>query len=329
MKTRFRLTPSNKVYAFIVAAFFIGLFIVFAEKDAYQTGALAGRLTTVVLFPLLAAGTVWFFSRRNERWTSLAFNIVLTLVALGHFGKLRNERPASRPFTGVEEIQEMHTQKDVFKKTALKTDDPIEYAEAYGKFSDSVQQNIDSLAEKSSGTEQQIWHELSDFFAETQSAAQTWMDSYNAVLDPSILDYSLLTSDDEFDRQQRIVTEYIEQTKTYQIYFADLVPNLKGRLIAYGENEEAVKGVLKGATTKFQSRKRVLEPSLQAHIEYGNLLIKILDFLRENKEEWDYENDELIFDSDERLEEYNKLIESLTEVEKKMDTLSRQATTEM
>lgn len=211
----------------------------------------------------------------------------------------------------------------------METDDPQEYAEAYWKFSDSVKKNFDALAEKSSGTEQQIFNVLSDYFAETQSAAQTWLDSYNAVLDPSILDYSLLISDDEFDRQQRIVTEYIEQTKAYRIYFADMVPNLKDRLSVFGENEEAVKGVLKGATTKFQSRKRVLEPSLQAHIEYGNLLIKILEFLRENKEEWDYENDELIFDSDERLEEYNKLIESLTEVEKKMDTLSRQATTEM
>lgn len=102
-----------------------------------------------------------------------------------------------------------------------------------------------------------------------------------------------------------------------------MVPNLKKRLSVLGEGNEQAKGAIKGATKKYLSQKPILEPLMQAHIEYGKNMIRILELLQKNKDEWAYEDDKLLIYSENVLNEYNKLIEALGNNEAIINTLSR------
>src|SRR5690606_28479688 len=137
-----------------------------------------------------------------------------------------------------------------------------------------------------------------------------------------ILDYSLLSSDEEFEYQKKIVRFYVEKTQSHSENFANMIPNLKKRLDALGENDEYTKGGLQAATKKYLSQKQVVEPLMQAHAEYGKCMVQSLEFLQKNNEVWTYENDEILINDETLLIEYRKLYKVLGDNEVVSNTLS-------
>lgn len=196
MKQEFTLSKSNKIYFGVITVLSFVLFVVFSGKTSYQIGEFTGRLIFLLLLPSLFAWIVWRLSGRKEKGGSLTFNIVLTLILLGQIGQFGNKLQQSQ------KIRELHEQKKEFKKEISNADDPAEIDTAYNKFSDSVKDGLNRLSETSTGLEKQFYRIMSDFISESQATVQNWSNSYNSVLSPRILDYSLLNSDEEFDHQK-------------------------------------------------------------------------------------------------------------------------------
>ena len=316
-KQKFRLSKSNGIYFGVVALLYFVLSVAFTDKIPYQIEFLTGKLVGLLIFSLLFAWIIWRLSGRKGKGGNLTFNIVLTLALLGQIGQIGNKLQQS-PRLG--ELQE---QKEEFKKEFFNTDDPAEIDTAYNEFADSVEDELSRLSEISTGSEKQLYRIMSDFFTQSQTITQNWSESYNTVLSPRILDFSLLSSDEEFDYQRNILRIYVEKTKLYDEFFASSVPNLRKRLSILGEESEHVQAVVKGTTEKYLSQKPIFEPLMQAHVEYGENMIQLLELLQKNKDEWAYESNELLIYSESVLNDYNELIEELGNNEAMINTLSR------
>jgi len=316
MESNFKLSKFNKKYFAVVALISVLLFVVFSGKAPSQIGEYIGRLIAYILFPTLFAWLVWRFAGRKEKAASVTFNIVLTLILLsqiGQFGKKQQQSQIGR---------ELLEHKAEYKNAVTNSDDPEENAAAFDKFTDAVIADMNELSETGSGAEKEFFQFMSEYVSSSQLITQDWITASNMVQSPRILDYSLLTSSEEFDYQRGIIREYIEKSDIYLENFTSMIPNLKARLSVWGEGNSYVKDAI-ATTKKFLALKPAFEPLMQAHIEYGNNLIQILDFLQKNKDKWAYEDDELLLDSDEMVSEYNKLATAMDNNAKTINTLTQ------
>lgn len=316
MRHNFTLSTSNKIYYGVLAIFFIAVYVAYAEKTPYITGRLAGILIAFLLFPSLFAWIAWHLSGKKEKGASLTFNIVLTLIILGVVGRYGDRRRAAQ------ERSEIQKEKEVLKKALSSAEDPAEIDTAYNKYVDSMRDRLNKLSETSTGQEKQLYETMNDFFNEMQTVTRNWWDSYHAVLSPRILDYSVLNSDEEFDHQKKVLSLYVENSKANKKDFMDIVPNLKKRLGVLDEGNKFMQEALKILTDKFLSKNKIFVPLMEAHIEYGKNMIQLLELLQNNKDEWVYENDELLIDSDDVLDKLNDLCEKLVVIESTITTLS-------
>lgn len=316
MKQKYSLSKSNKIYLGVIAVFSFVRFIATSNFTSYQLGEFTGSLIAFLLFPSLFAWIVWGLSGRKGKAGSVTFNIVLTLLLLGQIGQFVNKSQQNLI------TRELVKQEEQYKKEISSTDDPAKIDAATNKYFNSVQGELNKLAETSTGPQKQFYKIMSAYTSESQSIIQDFNDSVNAVLSPRILDYSLLNSDEEFDYQRNILRLYVEKTEIYIGLFANSVPDIKNRLSVLGEGNEYAKGAIDGVTGEYLAQKPFFEPLMHAHGEYGNNMIQILDLLQNNKDDWDYENDELLVYSQAVMDEYNELLEELGNNEAAINTLS-------
>jgi hypothetical protein len=101
-----------------------------------------------------------------------------------------------------------------------------------------------------------------------------------------------------------------------------MIPELRMRLSVLGEDNPSVKACIAGARESHSRAAPIFNSLTQAHIEYGHILIHLLDFLQKNKAEWSYENGTNSFSRDSLTAEYNKLIEATLKQHKEINKLA-------
>ena len=163
---------------------------------------------------------------------------------------------------------------------------------------------------------------MSQLDAEGNASNRKWQQSCREIQADGILSCSVLTSDEEFDRQRKIVTSYIENTKVHKALYATMLSKLKRRLGSSGRNDPGIKDRLAEVRDAYSRTDPIFNPVMQAHMEYGQGMIRILDFLQKNKSEWSNNNGIPSFRRPSVAGEYNKLIETLRNWEVKINTLS-------
>lgn len=315
MEQRFTLSKSNKIYYGIVAVAFIVLFIVAGDISSATIGRLTGKLIGFLLFPAFFAWIVWRLSGKNEREKSLTFHIVLTLTLLGQVGQ------AMQRVQQQQKLDELAVYKKEFKETVSK--DPETFNSAHAKFVDSYKKKLDSLSKTGTDSERQLFKIIHEFISKTQTMNQDWNNSIAAVQSPEILDYTLLNSDKVFENQIKVIQLYLDKTKAHQVFYKNFIPDLKERLSVLGENSVPARDTLEGATNKYLSQKPIMEPLIQAHLEYGNGLLRALEFLKKHQGEWVYTQNELNFSKDDMTNQYSKLLEDISKSEATINALSQ------
>lgn len=315
MEQQFTLSKSNKIYYGIAAIALIGVSIVVGDISSVTIVRFMGKLLGLLFLSSLFAWIVWRLSGKNERRKSLTFNIVLTLALLGQLAQTAQK---AQQYQQLNELG-MHAQK--FKETVYK--DPEAYNSAYNKFMDSSKTQFDSLSKTGTGSEKQFFKIMGEFMSEVQVAYQDWSNSFAAIQAPEILDYALLNNDEVFENQKKIIQLYLDKTKNYQVFHKGVLPDLEERLSVFGKDNTLAKDALEGFTDKYLAQKPTVELLLQAHLDYGNGLLQMLEFLRKNQGKWVYANSELTFNTDDMINQYNELVKDVVKQESIVNTLSQ------
>ena len=153
---------------------------------------------------------------------------------------------------------------------------------------------------------------------------QRFMNAFFRVQSPRILSYYWLTRDEEFEYQKAALRLYLENVNSYREYFDQMIPSLEEELSVLGEGSKLARGAIQGATASHLELKPIMDPLLQAHIDYGNNLIQILDLLQNNKDNWEHRDGEVFFFSTEVNAKFEELIDSAVRYESLVNTLSEE-----
>ncbi len=90
MKGNYKLSKSNKVFFLIISALYVLRYLIFTYKSAESFGYLIGTLFSYFLFSIIIALLVWFISGKENKYGSIAFNIMLAFTLLAQFSQFLN-----------------------------------------------------------------------------------------------------------------------------------------------------------------------------------------------------------------------------------------------
>ncbi|WP_339833908.1 hypothetical protein [uncultured Flavobacterium sp.] len=314
MKHPFKLSKVNLFYASIASVIIIFLNIRIYGFDAYTFGLAFGTIFTMIGFTVLIALLFWYLLGKKENGGTTTFNVLLTIMLLGtisEFSQKINDR--QKPLNSMKEAVKE------YKQNALANPDAID--SNYGELSSNVKSSIKDLIKTTTGEEQQVYLALQEFFNKSDSVNVAWSNAYNAFAVPRILDYNLLATKKEFDFQKIIIQEYIDQSINYKTFVDNRVEFLKTKTQHINKNHKAYIGFTKGFTKKDAIQKPVFSPYINAHIEYGQELKKMLEILEQEKGKWTYENETITFDNSKSENNYQSHLNKAIKNEKIVDSL--------
>lgn len=280
-------------------------------------GYFLGSITMPLFIPLLLALLVWRLSGRRQAAgsaTLLAFSGLMILSAFAQFSQTLVRGSAEN---------ELLNARETFRNN-LAEGPPEDAGSAYNQFADTVGNSFDTLARNSRGDAARVYSVMADFSRESAAQASRWRELADAAMAPEILDLDLLVRSKDYQGQLDTLTAYIEATRSYKETVLGMYGELTERLRPIGLESEEVKGVLKGYRERFAEQRPVLIPLMDAHVTYGESLSEAIKFLRRIDTHWDREDGVTLLDTDDHVNEYNRLIDAVVQSENELNALDAQ-----
>lgn len=316
-KYSFKLVSSNYIFGGIVCLIAIFLNFKTSDLDGYLFGTIIGSLFGIIIFPLLMALLFWFILGRKQKGGTITFNIIMTLMLFSQIGQFsrriqENNKTADAILNAMSE----------YKETSLEHPDSINVN--YTKFSSSLNGNITKLFSNSRGEEKKFYLGLQRYFVVMDIVYKEFSDA-NIKLDNSkVFDFNYLKTSSDYDGQIAIIDNYILKSQNYKSFFLNRKNILTKELNDI--NSTATQNYMANFIHKDSIQKVVFEPYINAHIDYGNNLHAILNLLKEEHNNWEYniKDDTLIFEFNRLEKEYNTIISSAIINEEKINSLNEE-----
>ncbi|SFW77491.1 hypothetical protein SAMN02927921_04237 [Sinomicrobium oceani] len=313
-KSRFKLSRANWIFAGIVIGISALIFLRNDGINAYSLGHLLGSIVTVGLIPLIFAFLVWLIRRRKAYAGTYTFNFVLVLMCFGmikEIGAIRKEK--------TESMNNMTRSLSEYKEKISNEEDAIS---AYEEFSSNVDESLSKLIQNSSGNEQEVYRKLQKFVTLNKEQMTNWEKSYDSVMTPRILDFSVLNTPEEYNYQIAVIEHYQNQSEVYKQYFTNRKSLVSELFKNIPKDNQTLKGVVKGINKKDSIQRPVFIPLMDTHISYSRNLIDLLALLKEYDGTWEYQNDELIFENEKMEQRYLAIIQKVAENEDQINELT-------
>lgn len=275
--------------------------------NAYSLGYVMGSAIGTLLIPLIFGLIVWFIRGKRKYSGTYTFNIVLTIAV---FGMISEAGKANKEVS--DSITEITNSVSDYREKIKNEEDAVE---AFEEHSASVNENISNVIKNTNGNEQEVYIKLQEFSLLNQKVMIDWQKSYDSILSPRILDFSILNSPNEFDYQISVLKHYHKNSESYKDHFINRVDIVKELLKDIPSNNQTLIGVMKGINKQDSIQKPVVIPFINSHISYGKNLVEVLEFLSKHDGQWTYKDDELNFDTIELEEKYYDLINKAVEDE--------------
>jgi hypothetical protein len=318
----FSLSPVNVVLFVVAAIYAIVASMYGGEMTAFKLGQATGKIFVLALIPILAGVIAWRCSGRKWRGGSIACSVTLVVVLLlDVMGSI--VPPVDGP-SAREILDGIEAKRDQVRRKAAESDDPREIRKAGEEYLDSLRRGIDRWLEADTGLSKEASEVIVAWINETAVIGGAWSESFVSVESERVLDYSILTSDAEFERQRGVVHTYILKTIAYNELYENSGPDLKKRLAAVeGGDSDSVREFVEGVMESRLRAKPIMTPLMTAHIEYGRQMIEVLNLLQHNKDQWTYQNDKLLF-ADAAVEtRFAELGAAMLQNEETINTLSQ------
>lgn len=266
------------------------------------------------MVPLGAAFFVWIIRNRREFAGSHTFNVVLALLCFGmvkELGALNKEKSDS-----VNDL--LKSASDYREKLGTENDD----ISAYEEHTSNVDQELSKMIRNSTGNEQKVYINLQKFANINSGVMISWQKAYDSVMNPRILDYSVLNQQQEIDYQINVLKHYQEQSNQYKSHAANMIDLFQNMNKDIPSDNKTLQGVMNGLIKKDSLQKPILNPLLDNHIDYSRHLIEMIEFLKANLGKWEYTNQEILFSNSQLEEKYTEIINKIAADEGQINELS-------
>ena len=310
---KFALSLSNKALLAVVIAIPV---LSFTMTSSFSSGRLIRAILSSVLVPAVLAWIGWFLMGKRERVRDGIFNLVLVLFL------------ASGLNTAIDRVVErvkvnpIQSSIEDFKSTLATAETAEEVSAAYNELTNDVEMTLRMLSASSTGEDKKFFAIMADHIKEVSDYTILWQEAYTAAISPDILNYASLTSDEAFEKRIAILRVYTSKTNDYMAYREQQLPTMRSRLSVLSDNNQKAKNAIESAKKKMRQQDPFLLPLLQAHLEYGENMIEILNLLQSDKEGWSAEKGALLNHTDTFGKNYDTLLESLQKNEAAILALS-------
>lgn len=317
----YKLSKSNRIYFGVVAIITILLFIFYGSYTPYQFGRTTGAVLFYLLIPMFFGWLNWKMSKRKKNSGSGVFNFFLTLLIFGQMLQFVERLEKNK------NMMEVERQRSKFIESLKTEEDPDKVNENYNNFINSMKTELDTLSQSSSGTEKMFFKVMEEFVNETQMIVNIWQESFDAVQEPRIFDFSVMNNKGEIVSQQGILNTYIKSSEDLLDNFNNMVSRVKIKLSKLDQNNRYVKGGIADIQLEYDKSAHVYIPLITNHIEYGNNMFSILELLQLNPHQWKYKNNELLFENLEIQSAYNEIFSKLEVNESMINQLTDELAT--
>lgn len=194
----------------------------------------------------------------------------------------------------------------------------------YSELSIDIKKSIDDLIKTSIGEEKKVFLTLKDYFKKADSVNVSWNNAYTAFAEPRILDFTQLNEKEEYKFQKNVIQKYINESENLKSFVQNRVAYLKTQTKNIDSNSKSYRGFIKGLTNKDSIQKPIFIPYINAHIEYGQGIKKIIELLENEQGKWSYDNETetLIFENLETQNTYEKILNDAISNEEIVNELS-------
>jgi len=312
----FSLSPVNCILLGIALIYGSTGFTSVREITPYERRSFVECLTVFILVPVLISWIAWRLSGRKRRGGSLACSIAAVVIMLWQGPPISGTTPAGDP------LEQAERNRKRFVREALNSDNPFEIRRSHKVYTDSVKSGLEKMSRTCRGADKRACEIMLEFVNEAAARGRRWGDSFEAVNSSDVLRCSPLTSDEEFDRQIGIVKLYVQETTACRNYYANGISNMEERL---GELEkidsDLVKEILEGMKENYAEKQALMDRLMLAHVEYGGNLIRVLSFLRNNRDNWLLGADQFMFDNESVKAKFDEVHEQCTRSEETINKL--------
>ena len=276
-----------------------------------------GNITYLLLFPLLISWITWRLSKRNRSSASIAFNIALGMCLFGKVSTLFDSASKSHKFNAL--IEEKKLLKNYAGKSA---EDSQGLEEDLEKFRSNIESTFTEMSKTSSGEESVYYSIMADLARQSIQENARFSDAFNAVLDESVLDYTILDNLKEIERQKEILQIYIDESLRNKEFTERTVERMIEAFEPLSEDLPIVKGTLRGARRKMDQQLPVVSPLMDAHAQYGSKLSSLLDVLKENLGQWEVKNGVVILHEEGASMRFDSINDDISQLEETINTLT-------
>jgi len=270
----------------------------------YSFGSLIGTFLLCSFFALL----FWFILRKKENAASNAFNIVLTFILLNSFTEIgeiiTNKKNA---------VDELKQSIKEYKTNALTSPDSID--NDFLTLTDNIDNSLNTLIKSSIGDEKRVYLALKSFTEKSAEINNKWNEAYNNFNDPRIFDITLLNNEKEFVFQKEVIYNYIDKSQVFLKFFQNRINYLRGKTANIDPDNPTLIGVLRGVANRDSVQRPIFIPYIEGHINYGKIMIQILNLLEKENPNWKYLDEVIEFQNPKSQAKYNQLIEEATNYE--------------
>ena len=316
MEENFKLSTYNVVLLVIAIILGVALPILTIAPGVFLYTSIVARVASYCAMPLLIGWIAFRFSKRNLMLGNVVFTVILLLYAGGHVIESANR---------VQKYSAAKKVEDARQRVRSTIDDPEASLEAVDEYKDAALDNVEQMARGATGADKEAYRLMQEFATTVREMEQKWNVAVEAMLDPRILDFSLLTSDNEYIYQISTLETYVRSTKEWQRDRAVLIEQLQKDLEVLSEGNQTAREALVGFNRGVGKNAEISENMMNGHVQYGEKMIEILEFLKRGEVTWEYsETDGVLFDEDDHVDRFNALLVELGDIETAIQTYEAQ-----
>lgn len=316
---RLTLSRPSIIYCLVLAVVGVlfGYFLFKEVSDKWVSVVIRSIFLSVAIFlvAILAAWLTWFFTWKDNQKANTIFLILLSVLFLGQIGYLYHAstlrydlKAAAKMRESIAEIKGVQEQEKALKK-----------------YRNTVMNDMSKIVGTSEGYRKKFYTVAQQIANTTAEKQREFENAVDKVYADDILSPLFLDNQDSFLEQREIINHYITQARIYKQYHQELPALIKEKFSHLSYDEKVNQALLAKLENETKPRIEVMISSLNQHIENGQYMLELLEFLEQHFGEWAYHQQAGVQFKDKHLQSQYQLIhQKLSESEQALEKLFSQ-----
>ena len=209
------------------------------------------------------------------------------------------------------EMSFMKLSREMQQNLSAKDIDEVKYEQIVRAFQLRMIKLINRHMPKASGDQKKMMSLLKVFLIDVKNQDNKFDEVFNKFDAGFIYDFAEIKSADDVKNNARLITEFENVLTDYNNFFKNLSRKIKSESKALRASSRAMQHFCRGLIRGVDTKEPAVDKLIKAYMPYLKVLAEFNSFLGEYLGKVTFENEHVVFESNEETENYNKIIDNL------------------